>query len=84
MLLSPFFPCSPSLPCAHKSALYVCISIAALQVSSSVPSFSIPYIHVNLQYLFFSFRLTSLCIIGSKFIHFIRTDSNALQGSSFS
>ena len=66
------------------SLLSVCISIAALQVGPSVPSFSIPYIHVNLQYLFFSFRLTSLCIIGSKFIRFIRTDSNALQGSSFS
>ena len=31
---------------------------------------------VNIQYLFFSFWLTSLCIIGSRFIHLIRTDSN--------
>ena len=29
------------------------------------------------EYLSFSFRLTSLCIIGSRFIHLIRTDSNA-------
>ena len=29
-----FFPC-----CAHKSVLYVCISIPALQIGSSVPSF---------------------------------------------
>ena len=28
-------------------------------------------------YLSFSFWLTSLCIIGSRFIHLIRTDSNA-------
>ena len=34
------------------------------------------YICVNMQYLFFSFWLTSLCIIGSRFIHLIRTDSN--------
>ena len=27
-------------------------------------------------YLFFSFRLTSLCITGSGFIHLTRTDSN--------
>ena len=33
------------------------------------------YIHY-IQYWSFSFWLTSLCIIGSRFIHFIRTDSN--------
>ena len=31
----------------------------------------------RLQYLSFSFRLTSLCLICSRFIHLIRTDSNA-------
>ena len=31
---------------------------------------------VRIQYLSFSFWLTSLCIIGSRFIHLIRTDSN--------
>ena len=30
-----------------------------------------------MQYLSFSFWLTSLCIIGSRFIHLIRTDSKA-------
>ena len=34
------------------------------------------YICINIQYLSFSFWLTSLCIIGSSFIHLIRTDSN--------
>ena len=34
------------------------------------------YICINIQYLSFSFWLTSLCIIGSRFIHLIRTDSN--------
>ena len=35
------------------------------------------YIGVNILYWCFCFWLTSLCIIGSSFIHFIRTDSNA-------
>ena len=35
------------------------------------------YMHY-IQYLFFSFWLTSLCIIGSRFTHLIRTDSHAL------
>ena len=64
--------------CAHKSVLYDCVSTAALQIGSSVPpSFQIPYTCVNVGYLFFSFRLTSLCSKGSKFIHLIRTESNA-------
>ena len=33
--------------------------------------------HVNIQYLFFHFWLISHCITGSRFIHLIRTDSNA-------
>ena len=35
------------------------------------------YIYTNIQYLSFSFWLTSLCIIGYRFIHLIRTDSKA-------
>ena len=38
MLLSPFIPPSPS-PTVHKSILYVWVSITALQIGSSVPSF---------------------------------------------
>ena len=58
----------------HKSVLYVCVSTAALQIISSVPSFQIPYICVSMIFVFLF--LTSLCIIGSRFIHLIRTDSN--------
>ena len=36
------------------------------------------YIYISILYWCFSFWLTSLCIIGSSFIHLIRTDSNAL------
>ena len=39
-------------------------------------SFLIPCICVSILYWCFSFWLTSLCIIGSSFIHLIRTDSN--------
>ena len=34
------------------------------------------YINTSILYWCFSFWLTSLCIIGSTFIHLIRTDSN--------
>ena len=45
--------------CVHKSVLYVCVSIPALQIGSCVPFVQIPYIHVcvcvcvNIWYLFF-------------------------------
>ena len=35
------------------------------------------YMCVNILYWYFSFWLTSLCIIGSSFSYLIRTDSNA-------
>ena len=35
------------------------------------------YMCINILYWCFSFWLTSLCVIGSSFIHLIRTDSNA-------
>ena len=73
MLLFPFLPPSSSLA---ASLLYVCMSIPALQIGSSVPFFQIPYICVNIQYLFFSFQSSSLCITGFRFIHLTRTDSN--------
>ena len=45
-----------------------------------------PYICVSILYWCFSFWLTSLCIIGSSFIHLIRTDSNVffLMAESYS
>ena len=68
-------PICPTLSfphCAHRSVLYACVYIAALKIVSSVPS--VPYICINIQYLFF--WLTSLHTIGSRFIYFIRMDSN--------
>ena len=54
-VLMPLFqlvPPSPS-PTVSKNLLYVCVSIAALQIDLSVPSFLMPYICINIQYLSF-------------------------------
>ena len=61
-------PCSQSIPPSpspsgvHKSVLCVCVSVPALPIGPSVPFFWIPYICINIWYLFFSFWLTSLCM----------------------
>ena len=60
----------------QKTVLYICVSFAVSHTGLSLPSFYIPYICVSILYWCFSFWLTSLCIIGSSFIHLIRTDSN--------
>ena len=39
----------------HTFVLYICVSISALQIKSSIPFFQIPHISVNIPYLFFSF-----------------------------
>ena len=69
----------PTLAFSHrvqKTVLYISVSFAVLHIGSSLPSFYIPYICISIPYWCFSFWLTSLCIIGSSFIHLIRTDSN--------
>ena len=70
MLFSHIIPPSPS-PTESKSVLYICVSFAVSHIGSSLPSFWIPYVYVNILYWCF----TSPCIIGSSF--FIRTDWNA-------
>ena len=77
-LLNSFHPFLP--PLCSKSVLYVCISIPALQIGSSVPLFYILYICVNIWNLFFSFWLTSLYLTGSGFIHLTGTDSYHFYG----
>ena len=53
----------------------MCVSFAILYIRLSLPSLQIPYICFSIPYWCFSFWLTSLCIIGSSFIHLIKTDS---------
>ena len=62
-------------PCVHESVLYVCASIPALQIDSSVPFFQISYICVNIHYLFFSFLLMSLCMKEYRSTHISTKDS---------
>ena len=74
-------PNHPTLALSHrvqKTVLYICVSFAVSHAGLSLPSFSIPYICISILYWCLSFWLTSLCIIGSSFIHLIRTDSNVL------
>ena len=64
-------PQSPK-DCSIHLCLFCCLAYRVI-----VTIFLIPYICGSILYWCFSFWLTSLCIIGSSFIHLIRTDSNA-------
>ena len=58
----------------HTFVLYVCVFISALQIRSFIPFFQIPHIRVNIQYLLFSFWLTSLCMTVSRSIQVSTND----------
>ena len=55
-------PTFPSPHCMHKSLLYVCISISALQIGSSVLFFQIPYIYIYTL-------IYNVCFSLSDFLH---------------
>ena len=77
-------PNLPTLSLSHrvnKTVLYISVSLAISYSGLLLPSFKVPYICVSILYWCFSFWLTSLCIIGSSFIHLIRTDSNVSSTS---
>ena len=70
---------SPS-PTESKRLFYTSVSILLSCIQGyhyHLSKFHI-YVLAYLLYWCFSFWLTSLCIIGSSFIHLIRTDSNVL------
>ena len=76
MPFSQIIPPSAS-PSESKSPLYISVSFLLSCIQGRhchLPKFT--YICVSILYWCFSFWLTSLCIIGSSFIHLIRTDSN--------
>ena len=64
-------PQSPK-DCSVHLCLFCCLTYRVI-----VTVFLIPYICIRIQCLSFSFWLTSLCIIDSRFIHLIRSDSKA-------
>ena len=77
MLVSQIISPSPSPQSPKACSLHLCLFCClAYRVTVTVFLNSI-YIGVHILYWCFCFWLTSLCIIGSSFIHFIRTDSNA-------
>ena len=71
ILLFPFVPPSSS-PTVSTRLFFM--SVSPLLPCKKVHQFHLSRFHI--WYLFFSFWLTSLCIIGSRFIYLIRTDSN--------
>ena len=80
-----------SMPCSHiilpspsptesKSLLYTSVSLLLSRIQGYHYHLYKFHIYVLVYYIgVFSFRLTSLCIIRSSFIHLIRTDSNVQQ-----
>ena len=77
MPFSQIIPPSPS-PSESKSTLYTSVSLLLSCIQGLHYHLSKFYIYmcVSILHWCFSFWLTSLCIIGSSFIHLNRTDSN--------
>ena len=75
MSFSKIIPPLPS-PTESKRLLYTSVSPLLSCIQGYLSKFYI-YMCVSIPCWCFSFWLTSLCIIGSSFIHLIRIDSNA-------
>ena len=72
---SPKSPHSLPLPQSPKDcSIHLCLLLSLIQGDHY--HLSKFHIYVSILYWCFSFWITSLCIIGSSFIHLIRTDSN--------
>ena len=72
---SQIIPPSPS-PTESKRLFHTSVSLLLSHTQGYHYHLSKFHICVSILYWCFSFWLTSLCIIGSSFIHLIRTDSN--------
>ena len=79
MTFSQITPPSPS-PTESKRLFYPSVSLLLSRIQGYRYHLSKFHIYVLIYIIYvhwcFSFWLTSLCIIGSSFIHLIRTDSN--------
>ena len=76
-LPSQIIPPLPS-PTESKRLFFTCVSLLLSHIQGSRYHLSKFPIYVLIYCIgVFSFWLTSLCIVGSSFIHLIRTDSNA-------
>ena len=75
---SQIIPPSPS-PTESKRLFYTSVSLLLSHIQGYCYHLSKFHIYALVYCIvYFSFWLTSLCIIGSSFIHLIRTDSNVL------
>ena len=72
---SQIIPPSPS-PTESKRLFYISVTLLLSRIQGYRYHLSKFHIYVLVYCWCFSFWLTSLCIIGSSFIHLIRTDSN--------
>ena len=80
MLLSPFISLSPSFPHLLSLTLFS-MSAPPLLLCEQVHQYHLPRFHIYAliyDICFFSFWITPLCIIGFRFIHLIRSDSNSV------
>ena len=69
-------PNHPTPPPQSKRLFYTSVSLLLSCIQGCRYHLSKFHIYVLVYCIGFSFWLTSLCIIGSSFIHLIRTDSN--------
>ena len=75
VLFFQIIPPSPS-PTESKSLFFTSVSLLLSRIEGHCYHLSKFHIYTLIYYIVFPSDLTSLCIIGSSFIHFIRTDSN--------